>query len=51
MVKFEPRKDGVALVEFVLMALKVRSVEEPKTGAVDQFVEVDQLPELKPVHI
>lgn len=50
-VKFEPRNDGVAVVEFVLVEPNVKSVEASNAGGVDQLVEVVQLPELEPVHV
>jgi hypothetical protein len=51
-VKLAPRKELLEFaVEFVLVALKVKSVVPEKAGPLDQFVDVDQSPEVVPVHV
>ena len=51
MVRFEPRNEAAAVVEFVLAELNVKSVKSLNNGTVDQFVEADQLPELDPAQV
>ena len=51
MVRFDPRNEAAAVVEFAPAELNVKSVKLLNNGTVDQFVEVDQLPELEPVHV
>ena len=51
MVRFDPKNEAAAVVEFALAELNVKSVKLLNNGTVDQFVEVDQLPELEPVHV